>query len=565
MLIQTAKRRPCPNIEDELNPRAKRPRHRLAQHTEIRTGPDKDDLVENWLEEFSWSRRASTENELRVPESSVNMPRKPSAVFPSPDNSFEGTISTSRKSEKSAANVHDSDYRQSLRYRNIYIEREKPPPELMRRAQRITSRSRTSPDLDDAVIEELKDASRELQNEAEEELVQQLAPQIIPAMKKLPDQRLARNADQPWFNSVPVPLDPSVLTNPLPLPKPKPDLAFGYSEAAFTRNQLGTIDLLVDDLFGRSFAVPDQKVRFPFLEIEFKSQAKNGTHYIATNQAAGAGAVALSGYMDLMQRSFGLEKVDYEEPVYFSISLDHELARINVHWLRAPAEKGGQHSFHVEGLSQHLLRDANGIRAVSRAIKNILDSGADARLRTLCGALDAYRETVVRNRNAANAQREREHEYRQESHIERRSQGIVPAPEAQVARGASYTEEIRNSRPQLEPVKSIYSGQQGRRGVPAPEVQVGVAASYEQVRTSRQPLEPVRPVHNEQRSKRGAPAPGEVRISRAPPPRLQPLHIEQRSRRVPTTTRRQVQNPAEIPARVTRLSSKRGSRVMEYD
>ncbi|KAK5214682.1 hypothetical protein LTR47_012110, partial [Exophiala xenobiotica] len=210
-------------------------------------------------------------------------------------------------------------------------------------------------------------------------------------MKKIPDQRLEMNADQPWFNSVPVPLDSSILTNPLPLPKPKPDLAFGYSETAFTRNQLGTIDLLVDDQFGRSYAVLDQKVRFPFLEVEFKSQAKNGTHYIATNQAAGAGAVALSGYMDMIRR--GLKEFDYEEPLYFSVTMDHELARINVHWLRAPAEKGGQHSFHVEGLSKHLLDDADGIRALSLAIKNILDNGADARLRTLCAALDSYRKT----------------------------------------------------------------------------------------------------------------------------------------------------------------------------
>ncbi|KAK5321522.1 hypothetical protein LTR98_011888, partial [Exophiala xenobiotica] len=160
-----------------------------------------------------------------------------------------------------------------------------------------------------------------------------------------------------------------------------------------------TIDLLVDDQFGRSDAVPDQKVRFPFLQIEFKSQAKNGTHYIATNQAAGAGAIALNGNLELIRRSFGMEKFDCEEPRYFSVTIDHQLACVNVHWLKAPAEKGGQHSFHVEGLSKHLLDDANGIRALSRAIKNILDNGADARLRTLCGALDAYRETQTRRGN----------------------------------------------------------------------------------------------------------------------------------------------------------------------
>ncbi|KAK5214952.1 hypothetical protein LTR72_011954, partial [Exophiala xenobiotica] len=428
---KSTKRRRCASTGDEPKPSAKRPRHRLAQHTETRTRPEKEDFIENWLEESFWSRRASTENEIGFPEASVNMPPKPPAVLPSPDNSFEGTISTSRKSEKSAASVHDTDYRQSLRYRNIFIEREDPPPELMRRARRITSRSRTSPEIDDATIEELKKTSRRVQDDAEDKIIKQFVPDIIPSMKKIPDQRLEMNADQPWFNSVPVPLKPSILTNPLPLPKPKPDLAFGYSEAAFTDDQLGTIDLLVDDQFGRSYAVPDQKVRFPFLEIEFKSQAKNGTHYIATNQAAGAGAVALSGYMDLMRRSYGMEKFDYEEPLYFSVTMDHELARINVHWLRAPAEKGGQHSFHVEGLSQHLLRDTNGIRALSRAIKNILDHGADARLRTLCGALDAYRKTVIRNRNAANAQKERQPEYRPESPTGQQGRRGMPAPEGQ--------------------------------------------------------------------------------------------------------------------------------------
>ncbi|KAK5214666.1 hypothetical protein LTR72_012183, partial [Exophiala xenobiotica] len=186
---KSTKRRSCANTEDEFDLPAKRPRHRLAQRTETRTGSDKENLVENWLEDSVWSRRASTENEHRLPETSLNMPRKVPAVLPSPDNSFEGSISTSRKSEKSAASVHDTDYRQSLRYCNIYVEREKAPVELMRRAHRIISRSRTSPEMDDAAIQELKDTSRELQDEAEEEIIQQLAPQIIPSMKKIPDQR----------------------------------------------------------------------------------------------------------------------------------------------------------------------------------------------------------------------------------------------------------------------------------------------------------------------------------------------------------------------------------------
>jgi hypothetical protein len=79
-----------------------------------------------------------------------------------------------------------------------------------------------------------------------------------------------------------------------------------------------------------------------------------GTHYIATNQVAGA--ISLNGSLELIKRSLGVEKFDYSEPQFFSVTMDHELAPINVHWLSALAE-GGRHSFHVEGLSQHLLND----------------------------------------------------------------------------------------------------------------------------------------------------------------------------------------------------------------
>jgi hypothetical protein len=373
-----------------------------AERPRLRYG--KEDFIENWLSESCRSRRHLSDNEILPEEVSDNMPRKPVEILPSLGDSSNPTVSSSRKSEKSAASVHDTDYQQSLRYRNIYIEREDPPVELMRRAKKIISRPRASPEMDDATAQNLRYTSRKLRNEAEDVIIKQLASGIIPAMNRVPDQKLAMNSDQLWSNAAPVPLSPAILTNPLPLPRPKPDLAFGYSEAAFTLNQLGTIDLLIDQ-FGRSYAVPDQKLRFPFLDVEFKSQAKNGTHYVATNQVAGAGAIALTGHMELIQRSFGMRDFDYDEPQFFSVTMDHELARINVHWLKAPVD-GGQYSFHVECLSKHLLDDVNDLRAVTRAIKNILDYGADTRLRTLCRALDAYRETVILEREAVTAQRD---------------------------------------------------------------------------------------------------------------------------------------------------------------
>ena len=396
---------------DISNRDAKRPqRHDIRQQARLRPECGKDEFIKSWLDISCWSRRSLASNETILEEVLENMPPKTTDVLPSPDITFSSNTPSSRKSggsksEKSAATVNDPDYRNSLRYRNIYIEREDPPTELVRQATRIISRPRASPEMDDSTIQELRGKSRKLQNEAETEIVQQLGQHIIPAIDEIRDQRLARNPDQLWFNSVPVPLHPSILTNPLPLPRPKPDLAFGYSETAFTPDQLGTIDLLVDDQLGRSYAVPDQKLRFPFLDIEFKSQAKGGTHYIATNQAAVAGAIVLNGTLELCKRSFGAESFDFNEPQLFSVTMDHQLACVNVHWLSALTD-GGQYSFHTEGLSEHLLKDADGLRALTRAIKNILDYGSDARLRKLCEALDAYREKVILEREALAAEKD---------------------------------------------------------------------------------------------------------------------------------------------------------------
>lgn len=127
-----------------------------------------------------------------------------------------------------------------------------------------------------------------------------------------------------------------------------------------------------------------------------------GTHFTATNQAANAGSIATNGVLELMRRSPDKEHLNRDEPQFFSLSMDHASACVNVHWLCADAEEG-RFSFHVEGLSKHFLDDEAGIRAVRRAVRNIMDYGAEERLKTLCRALDAYRENVVVEKGMPNA------------------------------------------------------------------------------------------------------------------------------------------------------------------
>src|SRR5256885_4581045 len=178
--------------------------------------------------------------------------------------------------------------------------------------------------------------------------------------------------------------------------------------------------------------------------------------------------------MDLIQRSFGTEKFDYEEPQFFSATMDHQLACVNVHWIKASVD-GGNHSFHVEGLSKHLLDNANGLRAVTRAIKNILDYGADMRLQTLCKALDAYREMVVRNREAANPQRPRRHEAQPNVHGEqgrRANELVVEETSAKTLRHTSVPRDTSAN----EPVTEQRTTKRDRHG-PSATQNVGMSTS----------------------------------------------------------------------------------------
>ena len=164
---------------------------------------------------------------------------------------------------------------------------------------------------------------------------------------------------------------------PPPLPKPKPDLIFGYSRTAFNTKQLMAIDLLVDQL-GRGYAMPDGKVRLSFLGIEFRSQSTGGSHFIATNQLTNAGAIAMEGTLQLARSISSEENLDLDEPQFFSLSIDHAMASLNVHWLSKYAESGA-FCLHLNLLLGYIL-DVDGLRAVNRAFKNILDYGVNNRL-----------------------------------------------------------------------------------------------------------------------------------------------------------------------------------------
>ncbi|KAI0872602.1 hypothetical protein GGS24DRAFT_491389 [Hypoxylon argillaceum] len=311
-------------------------------------------------------------------------------------------------SAKTSASVRDSDYEVSLADRNIYIQNEHPPSELIRRARNIISHPRQSPPIDDDAIAEIRESIRNNRDKGEAAVKIQIAASIIPGFNTFPNAKLQRSHGQLWYKSVPIPLDPDAVLGsasvPLPLPNPKPDLAFGYSEGAFSPSELQTMKALVEGSSGKSFASPDTVLLFPFFILEFKSQAKEGSLYTATNQAAGAGAIAMKGILELWSRSFGLDSFDFNEPRFFSLTMDQNVLSLNVHWI-GPRSGTDQFSYNLEEVSMYLLKYGAGIQDLQNAIKNIFDHFTNEPLKDIHTGLAEYRKKLIARRDAESAER----------------------------------------------------------------------------------------------------------------------------------------------------------------
>ena len=359
---------------------------------------NEDEHIIRWLSEASWSRRILNGDHSQQRSDTKVMSRRSPTVSPASENI---AATTSRGSEQKTAKIYDSDYRTDLVRYGIFIEVEDPPSELMVQAKSIVSRRCRSPELDNCKAEQVRKDLRGLHDCGQRELASYLMSTIIPSMDEPLASWLTQKSDLLSRSSVPIPFQPDHNFVPHPLPLPKLDLTFGFSENAFTREQLTTMDLFIDVIAGQDFAILANNIDFPFLTVEFKDQASGGTHFIASNQGAvaGAGAIALNGFLELMRRSFGIkdiestEIIDNSNPAYFSVTMDHTFAQIFVHWVSPPVERCPSYGLHVELLSQHILREATSLRAFRCSFKNIVDFAGGTHLQKICHGLDAYQTT----------------------------------------------------------------------------------------------------------------------------------------------------------------------------
>lgn len=286
---------------------------------------------------------------------------------PQPESVVDNRSTTAGQTARSAS-PYDPAVRTIYRRYMVFVERNDLPPGLLAEAKQIVTTPRPDEMSYDQVRKVINSALME-QEGSETEIVDKVFNGIIPQLKQ-ESKDLSLSRDVPWTAAVPLP--DTILSAMAPaLSTPKPDALFGLPEDQFTTLQLAAIQSFTRD-DGSSYVVPDRSLHLPFLSLDFKAQAKRNTRYIANNQAAVAGAIMNQGYQELSVRG-GRDLVADQQPRFFSITADHELATVNLHWVGR--NKDGWSTYNMKTVTRHLMQEEEGVRGLYRAVQNLLDYG----------------------------------------------------------------------------------------------------------------------------------------------------------------------------------------------
>lgn len=131
-----------------------------------------------------------------------------------------------------------------------------------------------------------------------------------------------------------------------------------------------------------------------FLQIEVKAFATGGNPFVAENQAANGGAIAMNGLLKLNMGILADPILGSHSPHFFSVSVNNKFASINADWLSRSRDDKSV-CYHMATLSDHLLTESGGLRAVHQTVKNILDYAVNKRLPLIHGALNAYNHNLA--------------------------------------------------------------------------------------------------------------------------------------------------------------------------
>ncbi|PGH06005.1 hypothetical protein GX51_02596 [Blastomyces parvus] len=441
--------------------------------------------IEHWVDTSSWPFTPSLDTGILIPP----FPNESASIVPHCFSSIQSLSGISVASSESLC------YQTPLDYRGVCIYRNEPPEPLMQKARHIVHQENDPSAAyarlhDEAALQELSKLPRQLWNATDEDVFEELGNRLTPGREHdrhhghyhgdddydyddskgdVLHSALACSIKQPWTESVPVPLLPDFLTAPF-LPDPAPDKAYGFSHDAFTQAQHAIIPTLTESAAAaaatatyasasssesvtaippslgpspspspnpnctKSHASPDGNLFFPFFAVKVTSTATGGTHHTATDEASSAAAVSLNSLLELHRRTVGTHQFDHTQPWFFSLTMDQQIARLNVHWMSISSgrsrsramntqqpqsqsqaqphqkqQRGSAtstsptHLFNTELLSIYILSDTNALRDLQKAMSNILHYGRETLLPKVRLLLDLCQYLPCERRSVASS------------------------------------------------------------------------------------------------------------------------------------------------------------------
>lgn len=351
----------------------------------------------------------------------LTMSRSPSIPLPSsPSISPYSSISNPTRADTPRTQVsyaprsscvEKPNYRTTLAWNNVHID----PPEIsatvVAYASSIIKAERNSPGLSDAEARAASTRMRFLQQAADEVAVKDayLQYKIIPYPDMLPEG-VIRGADLP-FDTTALPHAPFAP----PLACPKPDHHYSFSTESFSVEQgvKQTTGVL------RPYSTPSSSGHWPFLTIEFKSQPKGGTIWVAENQVATSGAQLTCSVEKLLSMSD--KQHDQIDSISFGCTTDAKNVAFWVNYCEEMTQVGpGGRKLCIVEVQQFSMRDAESVVACRNAFRNVLGWSIKERLPMILKALDRISMNDIR----AQSKEQRLHDADSESSTSKRSRNI---------------------------------------------------------------------------------------------------------------------------------------------
>lgn len=286
----------------------------------------------------------------------------------------------SKSDTSSSISPDSSQYRKILSTFGCSIETHKPRESKLQKAREILAHPRDlSLILNDAKIEELAEISRENSDVGESELVSTFYNAIMPHLKmqmsELP-KFLYRSKDQPWNKAAPISSTIQQGFGQLQfLSTPKPDALFGFDAEQLLDEPALRNGAALFEKGSHSLTREDGQVSNSFLGLEFRSQARKNTRFIAENQQANAGSIRFRDVEKIFLYGYGESLVDRDEPIYFSLAGEGDIATINLHTGEPDANGGTQNiSWRLE---TYVLRRKDEVHALALALLNVITYGSE--------------------------------------------------------------------------------------------------------------------------------------------------------------------------------------------